>query len=93
MSCHGELTLHIDGPAYWLELEHSELGALRIEGKKEYGKNGFLRSLVTCAMSVTRDGQVIGIAEVAYLDSILAFPFKCIRFIDEDKAYLTQELR
>ncbi|MDF1780925.1 MAG: hypothetical protein P1U67_06470 [Alcanivoracaceae bacterium] len=92
MPCHGVLTLHLDGPSYWLELEHSELGALRIAGKKAYGKNGFLRSLVTCAMTVTRDDQVIGMAEVAYLDSIVAFPFKCIRFVDEHNAYTMQEL-
>ena len=85
--CRGELTLYTHGPSYWLEMQHPSLGALRIEGKKTYGKNGLLHSLVTCPMVVKRDNQEIGLAEVAYRDSMLAFPFKAIRFVAEENAY------
>lgn len=85
--CRGELVLYTHGPSYWVELQHPQLGMLRVEGKKTYGKNGLLHSLVTCPMVVKRDGREIGLAEVAYRDSMLAFPFKAIRFVAEEKAY------
>ena len=85
--CRGELTIRMSGPHYWLEFNHPELGAVRAEGQKEYGKNGLLRSLITCPLTITSNGKQIGQAEVAYRDSMLAFPFKAIRFVDEGKAF------
>lgn len=87
LPCHGELTLSVQGPSYWLEFEHPELGLLRAEGKKTYGENGLIRSLITCPMQVKRGDEVIGLAEVAYLDSIALFPFKSVRLVREDQAY------
>ena len=60
---------------------------LRAEGKKTYGENGLIRSLITCPMQVKRGNEVIGLAEVAYLDSIALFPFKSIRLVSEEQAY------
>jgi len=85
--CRGELTIQMSGPHYWLEFNHPELGAVRAEGQKEYGKNGLLRSLITCPLVISSNGKSIGVAEVAYRDSMLAFPFKAIRFVDEGKAF------
>lgn len=85
--CHGELTLHASGPHYWLEFEYPALGLLRVEGKKQYGKNGLLRSLVTCPMTVKLDGNRIGEAEVVYRESMLAFPFKALRLAKEENAF------
>lgn len=90
--CRGELTLFLSGPAYWLELLHPELGALRFEGKKQYGKNGLIHSLITCPMVVKSEGQLIGSAEVAYRDSMLAFLFTAIRLVDEKDAWDIAEI-
>ncbi|MED5388478.1 MAG: hypothetical protein VX793_06475 [Pseudomonadota bacterium] len=87
LPCEGELTLHLSGPHYWLTVTHPERGLLRVEGKKHYGRNGLLASLVTCPMTVYQDQQTIGQAEVAYRDSMLAFPFKALRLVDEAHAY------
>lgn len=89
--CHGELTLQVHGPAYWLEFEHPELGMLRVQGKKRYGENGLIRSLITCPMHVLRGNETIGLAEVSYQDSIALFPFKAIRLVNEEQAYQLPE--
>lgn len=86
-ACKGELTLHLSGPHYWLEFPHPDWGTLRAEGKKEYGRNGLLRSLITCPMTISCDDKVIGTAEVAYRDSMLAFPFKALRLVEETQAF------
>ena len=85
--CEGELTIHLNGPHYWLTFCHPELGQLRVEGKKQYGRNGLLASLITCPMTVYRNQQAIGQAEVAYRESMLAFPFTALRLVDEQQAY------
>lgn len=85
--CHGELTLHASGPHYWLDFQYPGLGLLHVEGKKQYGRNGLLRSLVTCPMVVDLGGERIGEAEVAYRDSMLAFPFKALRLAREENAF------
>lgn len=85
--CEGELTIHLNGPHYWLTFSHPELGQLRVEGKKQYGRNGLLASLITCPMTVYRTRQAIGQAEVAYRESMLAFPFTALRLVDEQQAY------
>lgn len=85
--CEGELTLHLKGPHYWLTFNHPELGRLRVEGNKTYGQGGWIRSLITCPMRVTRDGQEIGHAEVVYRESILTFPFRALRLVNERNAW------
>lgn len=85
--CEGELTIFMDGPHYWLDFTHPELGLLHVEGKKQYGKGGLLHSLVTCPMEVFREGRRIGEAEVAYRDSMLAFPFRALRLVREENAF------
>ena len=86
-ACEGELTIHLNGPHYWLTFNHPEQGMLRVEGKKQYGRNGLLASLITCPMTVYRNQQAIGQAEVAYRESMLAFPFTALRLVDEQQAY------
>lgn len=87
LPCRGELVILASGPRYSVRFEHPELGALHAEGKKEYGKGGWLRSLVTCPLVVYRGGERVGEAEVAYRDSMLAFPFKALRLVREEKAF------
>lgn len=87
LPCEGELTIKLSGPHYWLTFKHPTLGRVRVEGKKHYGRNGLLASLITCPLTVSRDRQTIGKAEVVYRDSMVAFPFKALRLIREDKAY------
>ena len=38
-------------------------------------------------MTVYRTRQAIGQAEVAYRESMLAFPFTALRLVDEQQAY------
>jgi hypothetical protein len=87
LPCHGELTILPSGPHYWLDVQHPQLGNLHIEGKKNYELKNLVRSLTTCPLTVYRDGRHIGRAEVAYRDSMLAFPFKALRLVREDRAF------
>lgn len=87
MRCEGELTILLSGPHYWLTFDHPTLGRVRAEGKKHYSRNGLVASLVTCPLTLSRDHQPIGHAEVAYRDSMLAFPFKALRLTNDDNAY------
>lgn len=86
-NCEGELTLYTSGPHYWLDFTHPELGRLHVEGKKTYGKNGLIRSLITCPMEVFKGGARIGEAEVAYRDSLITFPFKALKLVKEEHAF------
>lgn len=85
--CAGELTIHMSGPHYWLEFDHPALGSLRAEGKKTYGKGGWVQSLITCPLTIYRAGKPAGRAEVAYRDSMLTFPFKALRLVREENAF------
>ena len=87
MDCRGELTLHLSGPHYWLDCGHPELGSLHVEGKKTYRLSALTHSLTTCPMTVYRDGERIGTAEVSYRESMLAFPFKALRLASSDNAF------
>lgn len=75
----GTLTIHPTGPAYELVFDHPELGTLYLSGRKTYDLFNLKASLTTCPLTVYQDGRAIGRAEVAYRDSMLAFPFKAIR--------------
>jgi hypothetical protein len=88
-ACRGELTIFPSGPHYWLEFNHPQLGTVRAEGKKSYSMSNLLRSLTTCPLTVSTQGKVIGQAEVAFRDSMLAFPFKAFRLVDEERAFET----
>ncbi|MZR61323.1 hypothetical protein [Alcanivorax sp. DP30] len=87
LPCEGELTIQLSGPHYWLTFDHPKWGRVRAEGKKHYGRNGLIASLITCPLTLSRDRQTIGTAEVAYRDSMVAFPFKALRLVSEDRAY------
>lgn len=85
----GVLTIHVTGPRYELEFEHPEHGWLRAAGEKTYSAHPakLAASLTTCPLVIYKDGTVIGSAEVAYRDSMLAFPFKAVKFVREEKAF------
>ena len=87
MPCAGELTLYPQGPHYWLEFEHPSLGRLRAEGRKTYSMKNLVASLTTCPMTISQAGKHIGEAEVAYRDSMLAFPFSALRLVNQEHAF------
>ena len=66
---------------------HPELGELYAEGQKQYGQGGWIQSLITCPLTVYQADRPVGKARVAYRDSMLAFPFKALRLVDERHAY------
>lgn len=86
-ACEGELTLFTHGPHYWLDFNHPELGRLHVEGKKTYSLKNLTQSMTVCPLEVFRDGTRIGHAEVAYRDSMLAFPFTALRLTREENAF------
>lgn len=85
----GVLTIQVTGPRYEVDFVHPTLGALRAAGEKTYSANPakVLASLTTCPLTVFKDGKSIGSAEVAYRDSMIAFPFKAVKFVSEEKAF------
>ena len=87
--CTGVLTIRPTGPRYELAFDHPQLGALRAEGEKTYSAHPakLVASLITCPLVISRDGRAIGSAEVMYRDSMLAFPFKAVKFVREEAAY------
>lgn len=85
--CRGELTIRVGGPHYWLEFNHPQLGKVRAEGHKTDSMKGLINSLITCPLEVSSNGERIGSAKVAYRDSMLAFPFKALRLVDEKNAF------
>lgn len=89
MAATGVLTIQVSGPRYEVEFAHPKLGALRASGEKTYSANPakLVASLITCPLTVYRNGKPAGSAEVMYRDSMLAFPFKAVRLVSEDKAF------
>lgn len=85
----GTLTIRVTGPRYELEFDHPVHGRLRAEGEKTYSANPskLVASLITCPLTIFRNGSAVGSAEVVYRDSMIAFPFKAVRFVSEEKAY------
>ncbi|HEY8493349.1 MAG TPA: hypothetical protein VIN04_05615 [Myxococcota bacterium] len=85
----GTLTIELSGPRYEGDLEHPQFGALHFAGKKNYSAkpSKLLASLVTCPLTVYRDGERVGEGEVAYRDSKLAFPFRALRLVDDSRAF------
>lgn len=78
-SVQGLLTLKLSGPRYELLFDHPDLGPINLSGEKSYAISNLRHSLTTCPMTVYQDGKAIGYAEVAYRDSMLAFPFQSLR--------------
>ena len=87
LACQGELTIRLTGPHYRVAFEHPELGPLEASGHKTYGRGGLIRSLVTCPLTLYRQGQAIGHAEVAYREPILLFLFRALRLVREERAW------
>lgn len=87
MPVQGTLTIRLTGPRYVLDLEHPEFGALHISGEKTYSLNGLLASLTTCPLTVYANNKICGNAEVVYRDSMIAFPFKAIKFVGKAEAF------
>ena len=89
VSTTGVLTIQVTGPRYELDFVHPKLGALHAAGEKTYSANPakILASLTTCPLTIFKDGKPVGTAEVVYRDSMIAFPFKAVRFVSEEKAF------
>ena len=87
--CTGVLTIRVTGPRYELDFDHPELGPLHAAGEKTYSANPskLVASLITCPLTIYRDGRPVGSAEVMYRDSMLAFPFKAVKLASEEKAF------
>ncbi|MCC6765545.1 MAG: hypothetical protein IT293_12870 [Deltaproteobacteria bacterium] len=85
----GVLTIRVSGPRYELDFDHPVHGPLHAEGAKTYSANPakLLASLITCPLTVYKNGKPFGSAEVVYRDSMIAFPFKAVRFVSEEKAF------
>jgi hypothetical protein len=83
----GVLTIRVTGPRYELDFVHPEFGPVHVAGEKTYRLKGLLASLVTCPLTVYRNGQAIGTAEVAYRDSMLTFPFKALKLVKAEQAF------
>lgn len=85
----GVLTIRVTGPRYELDMDHPTLGRVHIAGEKTYSANPAktVASLITCPLTVYKDGKAVGSAEVVYRDSMVAFPFKAVRLVSEEKAF------
>ena len=81
---HGHLTLKPTGPRYELEFRHPDLGWVALKGEKRYDLTNLKESLTGCPLTLYQQEQAVGYAEVAYRDSILAFPFRALRLVQED---------
>lgn len=75
----GHLSFKLSGPRYELEFDHPDAGRVELKGEKNYDITHLKESLTVCPLTVYQQGEAIGYAEVAYRDSILAFPFRSLR--------------
>lgn len=78
---HGYLSLKLSGPRYELKFHHPELGLVELKGEKSYDITNLKESLTVCPLTVYQQGEAIGYAEVAYRESMLAFPLQAIRLV------------
>lgn len=76
---HGYLTLKPTGPRYELRFNIPGLGNVEARGEKSYDVLNLKESLTMCPLTLYQQGKAIGYIEVAYEDSILAFPLKALR--------------
>ncbi|HVL00506.1 MAG TPA: hypothetical protein VM553_11880 [Dongiaceae bacterium] len=82
----GQLSFKLSGPRYELLFDFPGLGAVELKGEKSYDLFNLKESLTVCPLTLYQDGKAIGYAEVAYRDSILAFPFRALRLVDDAAA-------
>ena len=78
---HGYLSFKLSGPRYELKFQHPDLGLVEVKGEKSYDLSNLKESLTVCPLTVYQQGEAIGYAEVAYRDSILAFPLQSLRLV------------
>jgi len=78
----GTLTIHMSGPEYDFLMQHPELGEIKIQGKKQYKLSRLIYSMTHCDMVIMKDNNIIGKAQLAYRDSIVAFPFKALSVVE-----------
>jgi len=78
---HGYLSFRFSGPRYALKFHHPDLGLVELKGEKSYDLANLKESLTVCPLTVYQQGEAIGYAEVAYRDSILAFPLQALRIV------------
>lgn len=78
---HGYLSFKLSGPRYEMKFHHPDLGLLELKGEKSYDITNLKESLTVCPLTVYQGGEAIGYAEVAYRDSILAFPLQAVRLV------------
>lgn len=78
----GTLTIHLTGPEYDFWMRHPELGEIHIQGKKQYKIPRLIYSMTHCDMTIRKDGKIIGKAQLAYRDSVIAFPFRALSIVD-----------
>ena len=83
-STQGYLTLQVSGTRYELEFEHPDLGLVELAGEKQYDLTNLKESFTLCPLTVYRDRKAVGYAEVAYRESILAFPLRSLRLVRGD---------
>ncbi|MCG8315418.1 MAG: hypothetical protein MI976_19585 [Pseudomonadales bacterium] len=86
----GEITFQLSGPRYEMDFDFPDIGLVRVAGEKSYSLSGLKDSLITCPLTVYRQGEAIGYAEVRYEDPILTFPLKALRLETDDEALLPQ---
>lgn len=78
---HGYLSFKLSGPRYGMKFHHPELGLVELKGEKSYDLANLKESLTVCPLTVFQQGEAVGYAEVAYRDSILAFPLQSLRLV------------
>lgn len=76
---HGYLHLKPSGPRYELRFDLPGIGMVEASGEKSYDLMNLKESLTMCPLTLYRNGSAIGYIEVAYTDSVLAFPLKSLR--------------
>ena len=83
----GQLTIYPTGPEYQINIEIPGEGSYFIQGKKTYRLRGLVKSLITCPLTVYKDGEAVGEGEIVYRDSMLKFPFTALKLMSEQEAY------
>lgn len=76
---HGYLTIKPAGSRYELRFDLPDVGPVQAVGEKTYDVFNLKESLTLCPLTLFKEGQAIGYSEVAYSDSIMAFPFRSMR--------------
>lgn len=78
---HGYLSFKLSGPRYEMKFHHPDIGLVELCGEKHYDISNLRESLTLCPLTVYQQGEAMGYAEVAYRDSILAFPLQSLSLV------------